>query len=221
VTPPARSEDPWASSTRADLSGASETFFRIVVPGQASYEVVVDGLSGDLVPLSLQLVDRTANFVLHTGAAEGTGTSVSLRWQNHLLLPVANELVRVRSNGCTTSCGPDDVYRLRAYDTTARIPRFNNTASQATILLLQNPSDRMITGTLSFWRGDGQLASGGFVSLPPRSSSVTNTSALAPGQGGSITVSHDGPYGVLQGKAVSLEPSTGFSFDTPLEYRPR
>ena len=221
VTPPARGELAHGSSLRADLSGVAETFFRIVVPGQASYEVVVDGLSGDLVPLILQLLNRTANFVLHTGTAEGTGTSVSLRWQNHSLLPVANELVRVSSGGCTTSCGPDDVYRLRAYETTARIPRFNNTASQFTILLLQNPSDRPITGSVSYWRDDGQLATGSTVALPPRSTVITNTAAPAPGQGGSITVSHDGPYGVLRGKAVSLEPSTGFSFDTPLEYRPR
>jgi hypothetical protein len=117
--------------------------------------------------------------------------------------------------------GPDDVYRLRACETTARIPRFNNTASQVTILLLQNPSGRTVTGTLSFWRGDGQLATSALVSLPPRSTALTNTAALVPGQGGSITLSHDGPYGVVQGKAVSLEPSTGFSFDTPLEYRPR
>jgi hypothetical protein len=50
---------------------------------------------------------------------------------------------------------------------------------------------------------------------------VANTASLAPGQTGSVTVSHDGPYGVLQGKAVAVEPATGFSFDSPLVYRPR
>ena len=33
------------------------------------------------------------------------------------------------------------------------------------------------------------------------------------------TVTHDGPYGGLAGKAVALEPASGFSFDTPLEPR--
>jgi hypothetical protein len=46
---------------------------------------------------------------------------------------------------------------------------------------------------------------------------------FSPDQGtfGSLTVTHGGPYGALVGKAVSLEPGTGFSFDTPLTYRPR
>jgi hypothetical protein len=39
------------------------------------------------------------------------------------------------------------------------------------------------------------------------------------GQGGSITIAHDGAYGSLNVKAVALEPSTGFSFDTAGVYR--
>ena len=41
------------------------------------------------------------------------------------------------------------------------------------------------------------------------------------GQSGSITIAHDGGYGALSGKAVALEPSTGFSFDSPMTGRPR
>jgi hypothetical protein len=41
------------------------------------------------------------------------------------------------------------------------------------------------------------------------------------GQGGAITVSHDGRYGDLSGKTVALEPSTGFSFDSPMLPVPR
>jgi hypothetical protein len=36
-----------------------------------------------------------------------------------------------------------------------------------------------------------------------------------------VTVTHDGRYGSLVGKAVAIEPSSGFSFDTPLTIRPR
>ena len=36
-----------------------------------------------------------------------------------------------------------------------------------------------------------------------------------------LTVAHDAPYGRLVGKAVAIEPSTGFAFDTPVEPRPR
>jgi hypothetical protein len=44
---------------------------------------------------------------------------------------------------------------------------------------------------------------------------------LASTGSGSVTVVHDGPYGAIAGKAVALEPSTGFSFDTPLVLKRR
>jgi hypothetical protein len=55
------------------------------------------------------------------------------------------------------------------------------------------------------------------VALQPRALNVFNVAtfpALA-GQSGHITVVHDGTYGALNLKSVALEPSTGFSFDTP------
>jgi len=36
-----------------------------------------------------------------------------------------------------------------------------------------------------------------------------------------VTVTHDGGYGGLVGKAVSLEPGTGFTFDTLMLPRAR
>ena len=56
--------------------------------------------------------------------------------------------------------------------------------------------------------------------LTARQTLVLNTS-VAFQSSGALTVTHDGPYGSLVGKAVALEPATGFSFDTPMRYRPR
>jgi hypothetical protein len=52
---------------------------------------------------------------------------------------------------------------------------------------------------------------------------VSNTSAVpgVGGQSGSITVASDVAYGALAGKAVAVEPATGFTFDTPLTLRTR
>ena len=36
-----------------------------------------------------------------------------------------------------------------------------------------------------------------------------------------MTLTHDGGYGALSGKAVALEPATGFSFDSPMTPRGR
>jgi hypothetical protein len=41
------------------------------------------------------------------------------------------------------------------------------------------------------------------------------------GASGSITVTWHGRYGDLQGKAVAIEPATGFTFDSELTVRPR
>jgi hypothetical protein len=39
---------------------------------------------------------------------------------------------------------------------------------------------------------------------------------VVPGVGGALTIANDGRYGDLSGKTVALEPSTGFSFDSPM-----
>ena len=51
-----------------------------------------------------------------------------------------------------------------------------------------------------------------------RGSDVIQTSTIPglAGMSGTITVDHSAPYTALTGKAVALEPATGFSFDTPL-----
>jgi hypothetical protein len=217
---PAAGELAHGTSLLTDLAGGGEDVYHVAVPPRASFEVVIDGLSGDAVPFALERLGPNGS-VLQQAPTSGAGGSASLRWRNDLGAPLANQVVRVASTSCTTDCGPDDVYRLRAYETTARIPRFNNTATQATVLVLQNPSDEPIAGTAYFWGVDGTLAASLNLGIPPRATMVANTASLAPGQTGSVTVSHDGPYGVLQGKAVAVEPATGFSFDSPLVYRPR
>lgn len=143
-----------------------------------------------------------------------------LRWANGGGV-VASERIRVRSGGCTTTCGADDTYRLRFYETTAAIPRFNNSGSQITVLLLQNPADEAISGTIRFWGAEGGLLASSPFSIGAFSVLVLNTSTTVPSTSGSITVTHDGGFGALSGKAVALEPATGFSFDSPLVTRQR
>jgi hypothetical protein len=115
------------------------------------------------------------------------------------------------------------VYRVRAWDTTLVLARFNNSATQVTVAVLHNEGSASVSGHLNFWSSAGvRLLSQPFT-LAPRATLVLNTSALpgVQGQGGSATVSHDGPYGTLVGKAVAVEPATGFTFDSAIESRPR
>ena len=132
-----------------------------------------------------------------------------------------NGFLRVGDAACTTACGADDTYRLRVRETTISVARFNNTGAQITVLLTQNTTDETINSTFFYWSVTGTLLQTGALTSPPKSLNVFNTSSFGPlaGVGGSITIAHDGPYGGLNVKSVALEPSTGFSFDTPGVFR--
>ena len=101
----------------------------------------------------------------------GTGASRALRWENGAL-PVAIERVVVDSGGCQASCGPDDVYRLRVYETTGAIARVNNSGTQVVVLILQNATASTVQGHVRFWTGAGSMALEQAFSLPARGSST-------------------------------------------------
>ena len=197
--------------------------YRIRQEPRASYEVVLDAGSGDFgdAGAALERVAADGSTVLQASIPVGTGSARSLRFGNDTSSVVDDQLVRVRSLPCGSACGADDAYRLRAWETTGSIPRFNNTGSQLTIVLLQNAEASPITGRIDFWDASGALLHQHPVSLPPRGGLVLNTLTIVPlfGRSGSITIVHDGPYGGLTGKSVAIEPATGFSFDSPLEVR--
>jgi hypothetical protein len=114
------------------------------------------------------------------------------------------------------------VYEIQLLETTYAVPRFNNSATQQTVLLVQNTRASTVAGEIHFFGPAGALIVSHPFSIPARGLLVLNTSTLGPlaGQSGSALVAHDGGYGALAGKAVALEPATGFTFDTPLEAKP-
>jgi hypothetical protein len=156
-------------------------------------------------------------------AARGRRPQPQLRFANTTSATIDDHLVRVRSGSCGSDCGPDDVYRIRSWETTGFIPRFNNSATQVTVLMLQNRSTVPVTGTVYFWSATGLLTHQEPIVLVPKGSLILNTSSVTAleGQSGSITVAHDGEYDALVGKGVALEPEHGFSFDSILVSRPR
>jgi uncharacterized repeat protein (TIGR01451 family) len=205
---------------------ADEDRYRIRQLPYSSYEVLVDEASGDIGAASgpsLERLDVTGTSVLQGSAPAGSGPSRSLRWENSTSEVVDDQTIRVRSAACSTDCGSDDTYRIRAYETTYSVPRFNNSGTQLTILLLQNPGTLPVNGHIYFWSAGGSLLATRDFSLVPKQLLVLNAASVSglSGTSGTITVSHDGPYGVLAGKTVALEPATGFSFDSPMEVKKR
>lgn len=195
--------------------------FRLRQEPYASYEVLVDGASADMLPFTIERLAADNSTVLSSSAP--ARTAAGIRWENDSVATTDNQHLRVRSTGCTSGCGADDVYRLRVYETTASIPRINNTNGQVSVVILQNTTSSTVAGHVRFWSPAGALVATSNLSLGPRATMALNTTQFpgVAGAGGSVTVSHDGPYAALAGKAVALEPATGFSFDSPLVNRPR
>jgi hypothetical protein len=209
----------------AALSGgfADEDWYRISQRPYSSYEVAVDAISGDIPgrPYQIARVAADGTTVLQTGSLTGGLTNRSLRFVNATANAITDQYIVVRGAACGLKCGSDDVYRIRASETTATIPRFNNSGTQVTVLTIQNPTDYPISGTIYFWDSAGTLVTTSALSLASKQLHVFGTQAVAPNVSGHITIAHSGRYGDLTGKAVALEPATGFSFDTHLSHRPR
>jgi hypothetical protein len=195
-----------------------EDWFTVGESANTSYQAVVDGTTGDIGGVTVERFDATGATSLQTGVAIGVGYSQSLAWDNSLAV---NERIRVTSSACP-GCDTNDQYRIRFYDTSCAIARFNNSATQITILVVQNTTSSTVTGHYYLWNTLGVLVNTttNTFSLAPNATLVRNTLADAPGTSGSVTVTNDNGYGAVAGKAVAVEPATGFTFDTALSCRP-
>ena len=194
----------------------------------SSYEIIVDGI-GALAAnpnanangiLDFNLVDSNGAVVVFSANMSAWGASRSLRRRNTTASEVTDDYVRVAAgpSGCGTACTSGATYRISMHETTMFAPRFNNTGSQITVLILQNATSQGFDYGARFFNPSGALLATSSGTLPARGGVVINTALLAglAGTSGVISVEHNGPYSGLAGKAVALEPSTGFSFDTPL-----
>lgn len=197
---------------------ADQDWYRMWQRPYASYEVLVDGLSGDVVPPLpglLQRLDGTT-VLLEAGPVIGGSFTRALWWINTAAVPVM-ERIRVANPSCGTNCGSDDTYTIRARETTVNVARWNASGTQATVLVTQNTSMYTVQAWFHYWNGAGTLLQAVAASLPPKAQTVVNLATIPglSGQSGHITVAFAGPYGALNIKAVALEPATGFTFDTP------
>jgi hypothetical protein len=202
----------------------AEERFAVRVPPRSSFEIVLDEASGDYAsgaaPVALERLGTDTTTVLQIGAPVGTGGARRLRWQN-TTAEEQRQVVRVVSRGCTTGCGADDTYRLRAYDTTGTLARFNTTGGQDAVVIVQNPGSAAAAGTLWFWDAAGApLGTRSFL-LTARGTLVLNVATLLPGRSGGLTLTHDAGYGGLAAKVIAIEPANGLSYDTVLQVRPR
>ena len=190
---------------------------------RSSYEVLIDGTSGDM-NLTGGDVARIASdaVTIAQNSVQLAGYSAALRWQNTAAAAETN-WIRVSGASCGTTCSNNDQYRIRMYETTYAIPRFNNSGTQITVLIVSSVATFTCSAQFNFYSPSAVFLGSTTNTFSPRETLVLNTSSLgfAAGASGSIIVSHTCGYSGMAGKAVALEPSTGFSFDTAMVPRNR
>jgi hypothetical protein len=149
---------------------------------------------------------------------EGTGGTEeaydrSVRWI--ATTSTVDEYVRVVGTSFATETA-DDVYTLRFWDTTYVAPRWNTSGGQVTVFLISNVTQAPINGEIYFHNPAGALLHTQPFALTENQLFVLNTGSIPAlaGSSGHAYVAHTAGYGGLSGKAVALEPATGFSFDT-------
>lgn len=196
---------------------ADEDWYRIYQYRDTSWEAVVDGASGDVVNgFQLQRIAPDGTTVLQS-APVGFQARY-LRWLNTSAFDEPGERLRVSAAACGTGCGADDVYAIRVRETTVYVPRFNNSGTQATVLILQAaPAHQSVDVRMVFRTAAGALLYTITQQVPFEGGAVVNP-AIFPqlaGQSGHVIIGHNGGYGGLAVKAVAVEPATGFTFDTP------
>jgi hypothetical protein len=212
-------------SSRRDFATAPQHLYALRQERYASYEVVVDapfGRAGGAAGPSLARVAADGTTVVQSSAPVGTGHSRTLRFLNDTGAAQQAQFIRVQAASCTTGCTAADGYRLRAYETTYTIPRFNNNATQGTVVVVHNPTTRTVALRLRFWSATGTLLFTQSQNVAARGvyALATNQVPALVGQSGAVTIANDAGYGELDGKAVALEPASGYSFDSPMVARP-
>jgi hypothetical protein len=205
-----------------DLAGTGDMdWYQIRQQAYASYEVVTDGTSGQIgATLSLSRVNLAGTIL---SSAASVGSARTLRFMNATTSVIPDQFVLVSSTSCGT-CGANAGYRVRAFETTYAIPRFNNNGTQTTVVLIQNPTTEAVNVVVYFWSASGSATPLATYTktIQPKNTDVIHAASYVPaGSSGAITIISDAPYGRLAGKAVAMEPATGFSFDafmTPIPH---
>lgn len=201
---------------------ADQDWYMVSLAPYSSFEVIVDGLTGDINPF-VQRYASDGSTLLQNSSSITSGFSERLAWTNTTGSSVTS-YVRVGQASCGSTCTTSDQYTISSHETTIALARFNNGGSQITVLLTQNASEVTISATFFYWSTTGVLLQTGTLpSLAAKNLNVFNTATFLTlqGVGGHITIAHNGTYGSLNVKSVALEPSTGFSFDTQGVYKGR
>jgi hypothetical protein len=242
VAAPGRAEDPWETDstddsqasrshilpgqvqTGRDLEGGGsvaidQDWVKIYSLSRHSYEARVSGgplwSQGGFVGAQLDLLDSTPALLLAGNGDEFANLrGQAVRWIVGSPTPT-QWLLRITGPPGVQAAVP---YTLELFDTTYSVPRWNNSASQITFFFVQNNKPLPVSGAVYFFNASGSFVHDHQFVLAANGLLVLNTSTIPQlvGLSGSALVAQGGGRGAISGKAVALEPGTGFTFDTTM-----
>jgi len=195
---------------------ADEDWYIFEVEVGRSYAVTVTTNTGDVDATQadfLQRYDVTGTTLLQSQT--GSPTFRTLRW-----ISGAGGFERIRVKGQTTSSA-NSQYSIIVQSSTYWCPRYNNSGSQASVLILQNITSFPCTHTITFMDEAGNELATDSSTLAGNATKVLAVGSIPAlvGTKGSARIAHSCTAFAFKGKLVALEPSTGFSFDTLCDHR--
>lgn len=215
-----------APAQRHDLANSGGTpdqdWFKIFPRANRSYEVQVVNVTVDMSTFySVSRTTAGGGVLQGSDALDPSGSTRALRW----MAGAVDAEERVQVVGTASSTG-NAQYDILLRETTLYCPRYNNAGSQVSVLILQRTGTEAgaSCNATAYFYDESAVQKATY----PQSFTVNDMSAIGthtivglPGTKGALHVAHACGVGGLKGKLVALEPSTGFSFDTPCTERDR
>jgi len=216
-----------APAQRHDLANSGGTpdqdWFKIFPRANRSYEVQVVNTTVDMSALySVTRTTAGGALLLASSPLDPAGSTRALRW----IAGPADAEERVQVVG-TASSTVNAQYDILLRETTLYCPRYNNSGTQVSVLILQRTGTEApgpsCSATAYFYDENASQTATYSQAFTVNDMSAVGTHTIAglPGTRGALHVAHACGVGGLKGKLVALEPSTGFSFDTPCTERDR
>jgi len=195
---------------------ADEDWFVMPVTASRAYQIAVSEGTGD-TPIAnadfLELYDATGTTLIATAGA-GTTSRVIRFYSN-----APSYRIRVKGNANSPATAR---YGIAFFESSMYCPRWNNTGSQISVLIVQNVTNSPCTVDVNFQDDTGVYLKTVNGTANGLGLFIVNTSTvpeLVGKRGNANLAAASCSSSALKAKLVALEPSTGFSFDTLCERR--
>jgi hypothetical protein len=215
---------------RAGAGIADVDWYAAATSIYSSYEVVLHYAQLNLASFNLERFDGAGTVKTQDSDPWYSSTSAfasfsqvrHLRWKTTTFPGFVESFPAIKVSGDPGNVNPFP-YTLQFRETTLYCARYNNAASQVTVLLMQwSPAgDFTCDYSVHFFDAPGALlatVNGTFSGISKVSPMLVLNTSTVPGvalTSGNVRIAHTCGHGGITAKTVALEPATGFSFDTP------